>query len=143
MSDQVSEMNQSKKGLRPWAKGLIAVAALLIVAFLALVLSNSLLIFKKGIYFSNAESIALPVTESEVQKLEKFKALKEADLTGSECYKQIYEWASAHPEIAVHYGVGLPEGASYDEAAKVADLSAFGREEALAIAGEHAKYISM
>ena len=141
MSDQVSEMNQSKKGLRPWAKGLIAVVALLIVAFLSLVLSNSLLIFKNGIYFSNAESIALPVTESEVQKLEKFKALKEADLTGSECYKQIYEWASAHPEIAVHYGVGLPEGASYDEAAKVADLSAFGREEALAIAGEHAKYI--
>ena len=134
-------MSDEKTKNRKWAKGLIAVVAVVVVAFLALILSNKLLIFRKGIYFSNAETIALPVTEAEVAKLEKFTALKEADLSGSECYPQIFEWASAHPEVAVHYGVGLPEGAVYDEATKTADFTAFGREETLAITGEHARYI--
>ena len=81
-------MSDEKTKNRKWAKGLIAVVAVVVVAFLALILSNKLLIFRKGIYFSNAETIALPVTEAEVAKLEKFTADRDALAEGCKEFRK-------------------------------------------------------
>ncbi len=56
-------------------------------------------------------SVTAVLQSGEVSRLDEIENLKEADLRGSECYEEIYEWSKAHPTVAVFYDVTLPDGA--------------------------------
>lgn len=51
------------------------------------------------------EQLTLVVTAEEIGVLEEYPDLKEVDLTGSTCYKEIETYIAAHPEVSVTYKV--------------------------------------
>ena len=59
----------------------------------------------------------------EVSQLDEIENLKEADLRGSECFEEIYEWSKAHPTVAVFYDVTLPDGSVVENRTSSLDLS--------------------
>lgn len=68
--------------------------------------------FEAGTVEQDALSITMVITAQELSKLDEMEGLVAADLRGSECYKEIYAWAQAHPEVSVRYTVPLPNGST-------------------------------
>lgn len=70
--------------------------------------------------------IALVLQEGEVEKLDQLPELERVDLSGSECYAEIMDWAQAHPDVAVKYTVAFPDGTAAlntDEALSLGSIS--------------------
>ena len=51
--------------------------------------------------------VTMTVTASTISKLEQYKYLEEADLTGSTCYDAILSYMKAHPTVDVYFNVPL------------------------------------
>ena len=68
--------------------------------------------FEAGTVEQDALSVTMVITAQELSKLDEMEGLVAADLRGSECYKEIYAWAQAHPEVSVRYTVPLPNGST-------------------------------
>ena len=78
------------------------------------------------------------LTAEEIGRLDELPDLERVELSGSECYPEILAWARAHPDVAVHYTVPLPDGSVADSDAIALDLSALRdgqAEEALTLLG--------
>ena len=71
-------------------------------------------------------SVTAVLHSGEVSKLDEIENLKEADLRGSECFEEIYEWSKAHPTVAVFYDVTLPDGTVVENRTSSLDLSSLG-----------------
>jgi hypothetical protein len=71
----------------------------------------------------NTKSVTMVLTEGETSKLDEIKGLASADLRGSECYEEIYQWAQAHPDVVVRYTVPLPNGSNVTNEIAALDMS--------------------
>lgn len=80
--------------------------------------------FTNGRVSQAAREISLVLEPGESALLDSLPNLRSADLSGSECYEEIMDWAAAHPDIAVRYTVPMPDGSEPDNAAQKLDLSA-------------------
>ncbi|NLC72308.1 MAG: hypothetical protein GX684_00825 [Ruminococcaceae bacterium] len=83
--------------------------------------SSSEIEFKAGAFDSNLEELKLVIEADEISKLSEFKNLKNLDLTGSTCYKEILELIKSNPDINVVYSVKLPDGT--EVSSELSDLS--------------------
>ena len=118
MSDDAVKKNHVKV----WFIVLAAVVLLLAAAAFWALKTYRVIIFRHGIFLGDSESIVLQILPEELEKLEHFSQLKEADLRGSDCYREIYGWTLDHEEVKVLYDVPLPYGSSFDESTGEADL---------------------
>lgn len=67
---------------------------------------------------SERTELALVLQEGETAKLDALPALERVDLSGSECYGEIAEWAAAHPQVDVTFTVAFPDGTVVDNHAE-------------------------
>ena len=74
-------------------------------------------------YPSSAESVTAQISRWDLEQLNRFPYLREADLRGSACYMEIAAWAQQHPNVRVNYSVPLPNGTSVDSLSENLDLS--------------------
>lgn len=84
----------------------------------------------------DTESVTMTIKAGETALLDAMPQLKYADLSGSDCYQEIADWAAAHPEVEVKYTVSFPEGSVADNGTKVLDLSSLAEadvEKAIAL----------
>ncbi len=135
-----AETTEKSKKKRPWLAVLAAVlvlAAAVGVAFW----QHYIIYFKDRFYLANAEEVTLKLEAEELEKLDWFKGLKKADLRGSSCYKEIFAWAQAHPDVEVAYDVPLPAGGSFDTQTGIAELEALSYEDAKLAAEEDLPYL--
>lgn len=79
---------------------------------------------------SERTEIALVLQPGETAKLDAFTALERADLSGSECYAEITDWMTAHPQVDVTYTVTFPDGTVVDNRAEALALGALDDEGA-------------
>lgn len=105
-------------------------------AFLLLMLCCALLFgctkpvkFAGGKLGADETDISMVIQPGETALLDQFEALQSADLSGSECIDEIYDWAKAHPEVSVTYTVTLPGGQTVDNRCAALDLSALSADE--------------
>ena len=70
-----------------------------------------------------AENVKAKINKRDIEQLDYLTRLKSADFRGSECYREIAQWAQAHPEVAVVYSVPLPNGQSVDSNSQELDLT--------------------
>lgn len=68
-------------------------------------------------------SLTIVLEPGETALLDQLPALTDADLSGSQCVSEIYDWAVAHPGVRVKYTVTLPGGVTLPNDASTADLS--------------------
>ena len=120
---------------------LAAVVLLLAAIAFWLLKTYRVIIFRHGVFFGDAESIALQILPEEMEKLDRFSQLKEADLRGSDCYREIYGWTLAHEDVEVLYDVPLPYGSSFDESAGEADLRGLTPAETADVADNSLAYM--
>ena len=132
--------SQTPKKRRPWI-GVLVVCGLLAATFAAVFATPLVILFRHGIFLRNAESVTLTVSGNEVNRLGYFSNLKQADLRGSACFKEIAEWAWAHPETGVLYTVDLPSGMSFDEGTGTLDMTRLTYDETLRAAEDYMQYI--
>ena len=92
-------MQTEKSGKKRVIGIIIAVAVVIIAAAVPFAL--------RAHTYSTTEALAQTVTAEELAGLEKYKALREVDLSGSTCYDEIVAFAGAHPEIDVRYTVAV------------------------------------
>ncbi len=83
---------------------------------------------------TTAEQLKTPITRREVPLLDYFTRLRKADLRGSDCYREIYDWAYQHPEVEVLYSVPLPGGRGADSSEQELDLRWLTSREVPALA---------
>ena len=132
------ESGKQKSGVRK----AFAVTLILLCAVLALlIVSHKIVLFKRGVYLYNAESVSVAVEAAEVRKLDYFPNLKLADMRGSTCAPELYAYAQSHPEVEVWYAVELPSGVTYDEKEKTADVSSLPKEQARDAVQNSVQYI--
>ena len=81
-------------------------------------------ILDNGSFPKGSESISVPLNKGETVKLSGFTALKSADLSGSEDFKEVAAWAESNPQVDVTYSVTLPDGRSVSSKSESLDLSA-------------------
>lgn len=82
--------------------------------------------------------LTLVLHEGEVEKLDQLPALESVDLSGSECYAEIIDWAEAHPDVAVKYTVAFPDGTAAlntDESLSLGSISPDDSAYAAQLAG--------
>ncbi|MBR5968848.1 MAG: leucine-rich repeat domain-containing protein [Lachnospiraceae bacterium] len=123
---------------------LIAFLATLLVlggVFLFALMSHKIIIFRHGFFFGNAERIELEIEANEIEKLDFFSQLKEADLRQSTCFREIAQWGEAHPAVNVLYTVHLPAEISYDSNTNTIDLSKLSPADATRAASDYMVYI--
>lgn len=83
---------------------------------------------------ARAESFQGTVTAEDIALFEGFTDLKSADFSGSTCYREIAQYAAAHPEVNVKYTVTLPNGQIVENNASHADLSGISSSDLPAVA---------
>lgn len=71
----------------------------------------------------DVKELTMVLQPGETALLDKLSALQRADLRGSGSYKEIVDWAAAHPQVEVLYSVIFPEGSVAENSAKSLDLS--------------------
>ncbi|MBR1456723.1 MAG: hypothetical protein IJ594_06140 [Oscillospiraceae bacterium] len=86
--------------------------------------------FAAGSFPEDAEELTLALQAGETALLDRFAALKSADLRGSADLEEVLAWAEAHPDVAVRYSVTLPNGVVLDDDATAADLSGLTADQA-------------
>lgn len=79
----------------------LIIAVLVITA--AIAVPYALRVYKHN----TAEYLSGAMTSQEISELEKYKSLREVDLSGSTCYDDIIAFAANHPEINVRYTVDI------------------------------------
>lgn len=72
---------------------------------------------------TTVEQVTMVLQAEEINKLDQYPALKSADLSGSTCYREILDWAAAHPQTAVTYTVTFPDGTVADNHTETLNLS--------------------
>ena len=94
---------------------------------------------------TSAESIRARITRRDVAQLDYLTNLKSADFRGSDCYREIGDWARAHPEVSVVYTVPLPNGERVDSNISELDLTWLRSEqtEALLDALDHLRSLRL
>ncbi|MBQ6903014.1 MAG: hypothetical protein IJQ26_00695, partial [Lachnospiraceae bacterium] len=141
---QISEVaeasGQMPKKRRLWV-GVLIICGLLAATCAAVFATHLVIPFRHGIFLRNAEYITLTVSGNEVNRLGYFLNLKQADLRGSACFKEIAEWAWAHPETEVLYTVNLPSGMSFDEDTGTLDMTRLTYDETMRAAEDYMQYI--
>ena len=55
----------------------------------------------------SVQSVRMVVTEDTIGELEAYPDLKQADLSGSDCYEAIVQYQKRHPEVEVRYDVAF------------------------------------
>lgn len=85
--------------------------------------SSKKIVLSAGTFEPDCETLTAVLNSGETALLDGFTGLRSADLRGSGCYREIADWAAAHPETAVRYSVELPNGKRLDNDATEADLS--------------------
>ena len=55
----------------------------------------------------SVQSVRMMVTEDTIGELEAYPDLKQADLSGSDCYEAIVQYQKRHPEVEVRYDVAF------------------------------------
>jgi hypothetical protein len=83
-------------------------------------------VFRSGAMFSpDATSVSVVLDADELTLLDRFPALRFADLSGSACFSEIFAWTEAHPSVSVRYTVPLGNTAipSDAESAEIQSLS--------------------
>ena len=140
LTQDTAQATEKTKKKRPWLTLLAAVLVLAAAVGFASY-KNYIIWFRHGLYLCNKESIALQVEADEVYKLDHFTQLKTADLRGSKCYKEIYGWSQAHPDVEVLYDVPLPSGAVFDPVTGIAELESLSYEDAETTATEDLAYM--
>ncbi len=138
---KMAEEPEQKKKNRKLPVALIAIVAVVAIAVGVLTATHSIVWFRHGVHYKNAQSISHRMESGETAKLALLPDLERADFKESDCFVELYEWAKAHPEVDVHYTVKLPDGASYDEASRTADLSALDHDAAEIISDQEIRYI--
>lgn len=73
----------------------------------------------------DSRKLRLVLEEGETEKLDSMPMLETLILDGSRCYGEICAWASAHPEVNVHYTVDLPIGVTVESDVSELDLSEY------------------
>ncbi len=63
------------------------------------------------------------VTPEDIALLDNLPLLESADLSGSTCIQEIFQWAQSHPGTKVRYTVPLPNGSAAEHDASALDLS--------------------
>ena len=89
--------------------------------------------FASGTVEPDALSVTMVITADEISKLDEMEGLVAADLRGSECYKEIYAWAQAHPEVSVRYSVPLPNGSTVTNEIAALNMSELKHEDVAAL----------
>ncbi len=79
--------------------------------------------FEGGSFPESSTEISLVLQEGESALLDRFSALERADLSGSQCYEEIFAWAQAHPEVDTRYTVAFPGGETAENTDKSLELS--------------------
>ncbi len=79
--------------------------------------------FECGSFPVDSTELTMTVKAEEISRLDSFTALSSVDLSGSSCYKEIADWAQAHPQVAVRYSVEFPGGVTADNSTQSLDLS--------------------
>ena len=74
-------------------------------------------------------SLTQALARGETVLLDRYPALKTADLSGSEDPAEIMRWAEAHPEVYVTYTVTLPDGRVLNNHSQSLDLSSVSAQE--------------
>ncbi len=76
------------------------------------------------------QSITAVVTPDDLALLGNFERLVSADFSGSTCYKELSEWANAHPLVETRYTVLFPGNILAENTAESLDLSGLRDEDA-------------
>ena len=63
-----------------------------------------------GDYPSDSETLTAVITAADIPLLEGFTGLRQADLRGSRCQKELTAWALEHPEVSVRCEVRFSDG---------------------------------
>ena len=79
--------------------------------------------FVNGSFPVDSAELTVALRPGETQLLDRFTALRRADLRGSADLEELLAWAEAHPEIELLYSVTLPNGAVVDSDAEQVALS--------------------
>ena len=136
--EEGAEQPKKRRGLKI-VLGLLVLAA---AAFAFLYFTHRILFFKDGVVLWNAERVTLDLQKDEISKLDYLKNLKEADLSKSECFREIHDWAKKHPKVKVAYTVRFPQNVSYDDRTQTADLTKLKTQrELVSLASEHLYYL--
>lgn len=86
--------------------------------------------FAAGSFPEDSEELTVVLQDGETALLDRFAALKSADLRGSGNLEEILAWAAEHPEVAVRYSVALPNGVTLENDATSVDLSGLTADQA-------------
>ena len=113
-----------------------AIYILIISSLCCLLLTGCTASVRLGGHFLpvDSQSVTATLKSSDIKRLDKLTALKEADFSGSACWEEIYAWSQAHPEVDVLYTVEFPDGTVVESSAVNADLSALTSEQVAAAA---------
>ena len=71
----------------------------------------------------DTKELTMVLQQGETRLLDKLDKLESADLRGSGCYEEIFNWAQAHPQVQVRYTVEFPNGTVAENDADTVDLS--------------------
>ena len=80
-------------------------------------------VFAQGEVAPDTEELTLVLAEGETPLLDQLPGLKRLDASGSTNYEELAAWGEAHPEVALHYTLPLPDGQVLDNTAEAADLT--------------------
>lgn len=89
--------------------------------------------FAAGTVAPDALSVTMVINADELSKLDEMEGLVEADLRGSQCYREIYEWAQAHPDVNVRYTVPLPNGSTVTNEIAALDMRELSHDQVPAL----------
>lgn len=88
--------------------------------------------FASGTYSVDEVNLTMTLMSGETNLLEDFTMLSSADFSGSSCVEEIYQWANAHPDVAVKYTVRLPNGQTVDNSVTSLDFSGIDSQTLIA-----------
>lgn len=83
-------------------------------------------VLEAGSFKKDITELTAVIQPGETVKLDEFIELRTADLRGSDCVEEIFNWAQAHENVTVYYDVALPGGGKAENNAQAVNFSGIG-----------------